>query len=165
MAVFSFLCLAPHLAYAQNDEDSSAFRTTEFPLPRFVSLRSDEVYVRTGPGRKYPVSWIFKKKALPVEIVLEYDAWRKIKDIDGEEGWIHKSLLSGRRTGIVSENDEIKMYKKPSDSSGLLAKLEPKFVVKIDRCGQGWCYVDAQGFEGWVQQKSIWGVYADEQFD
>ena len=95
-----FLLSAPVFAEKQpeSQKESKAFRSTEYPLPRFVSLRSDEVYVRTGPGQKYPVQWIFRKKDVPVEIILEYDVWRKVKDYDGHEGWVHKTLLSGKRT-------------------------------------------------------------------
>jgi len=83
-------------AYAQG-ADSSAFRSTELPLPRFVSLRSDKVFMRFGPGKQYPIKWVYERKWLPVEIILEFDTWRKIRDHAGEEGWVHQSLLSDRR--------------------------------------------------------------------
>ena len=81
---------------------SQAGRSTGLPLPRFVSLAADRVNVRFGPGKQYPVNWVFARKGLPVEIIAEFDTWRKIRDYDGEEGWIHSSLLSSRRTIMVT---------------------------------------------------------------
>ncbi|MCB9984040.1 MAG: SH3 domain-containing protein [Rhodospirillales bacterium] len=159
-ALLFFIC-AP--VYAE--EASKAFRATDLPLPRFVSLHSSEVYVRSGPGQKYPVQWIFKKSGLPVEIVLEYDIWRKIKDYDGHEGWVHKSLLSGNRAGFIHSEDNISIHKKPNEKSKILAYLEPEVLIEIDECTQGWCKVNASGYKGWMPQKFIWGVYETEEFD
>lgn len=161
-----FLCaasFAPFLSHAETDK--AAFRSTNYPLPRYVSLRSDEVYVRSGPGRKFPVQWIFKKKDLPVEITLEYDVWRKIKDFDGHEGWVHKSLLSGKRTGLVQSEENVTIYKKSNESSSIQAYLEPEVLVEIDQCDTQWCKINAAGYKGWVQQTLIWGVYEHEEFD
>ena len=144
---------------------SEAFRSTDYPLPRFVSLRSDEVFVRSGPGRKYPVQWVFKKKGIPVEVVLEYDVWRKIKDAEGEQGWVHKSLLSGKRTGLIQGEQKISIYKKQNQNSTVLAYFEPNVQVELDECSENWCRVIASGYKGWVPQKHIWGVYEAENFD
>ena len=121
--------------------------------------------MRTGPGQKYPVLWVFKKKALPVEITLEYDIWRKIKDFEGQQGWVHKSLLSGNRTGLTVGNDMISLYKKPSKNSRLMAYLEPSLLVEIDECEPEWCQVNASGYRGWLPKTAIWGVYEHEEFD
>ena len=97
--ILALLCVFPGVSGAETEKD--AFRSTPYPLPRYVSLASDQVYVRAGPGSRYPIQWEFRKKGLPVEIVLEFDTWRKIKDYEGQEGWVHQSLLSGRRTGLI----------------------------------------------------------------
>ncbi len=152
-------------SYAAAQEPSPAFRDTSYPLPRFVSLGSNEIYVRTGPGQKYPVQWVFKKKGIPVEIVLEYDNWRKIKDFDGDMGWVHKTLLSGRRAGFVIGESNVRLNRKPNESSDLLAYLEPKTLLSIAECDAQWCAVNASGYKGWVKQKDIWGVYEGEKFD
>jgi len=83
------------------------------PVPRFVSLKAEEANLRTGPGIRYPVRWVYWKKWLPVEIIEEYDHWRKIRDAEGESGWIHKSLLSGRRTILIKE-DIASLHQRPS---------------------------------------------------
>ncbi|MGB0720715.1 MAG: SH3 domain-containing protein, partial [Bdellovibrionales bacterium] len=107
-----FVVLFPCIAFAQDAVDP--FRSTAYPLPRFAALASNEIYVRAGPGKQYPVQWVFKKAGLPVEIVLEFDHWRKIKDYEGASGWVHKSLLSGRRTAIVKPlNDGLKKENMP----------------------------------------------------
>ncbi len=150
-------------AYAQ--DAPKAFRSTEYPLPRFVSLRSSEVYVRTGPGQKFPVQWIFTKKGIPVEITLEYDVWRKIKDFEGQEGWVHKSLLSGKRTGFAQSEKQIPLHIKSKENSNIQAYLEPKVLIHIALCDGTWCRVNAAGYKGWLKQSSIWGVYEAEKFD
>ncbi|MBL4804212.1 MAG: hypothetical protein JKY71_05050 [Alphaproteobacteria bacterium] len=142
-----------------------AFRSTEYPLPRFVSLSSDEAYVRSGPGRKYPILWVYKQRSIPVEIILEYDVWRKIHDFDGQKGWVHKSLLSGRRTGFIQNDGLVSLYKKPRKDSRVTAYLEPKLLVSISACEGGWCEVDAKEYSGWLEQSMIWGVYEGENFN
>ena len=161
---FAFLGLHPSVTAAQQQK-SEAFRSTEYPLPRFVSLRSNEVYVRTGPGKKYPVQWIFRKKGIPVEIILEYDVWRRIKDFDGHEGWVHKSLLSGKRTGFIQSSEQVALHIKSKQNSKIQAYLEPEVLIDIVECEEGWCRVNAAGYKGWLKQSSIWGVYEAEKFD
>ncbi len=143
----------------------NAFRSTEYPLPRFVSLGSNEAYVRSGPGRKYPILWVYKKRSVPVEIILEYDVWRKIHDFDGQKGWVHKTLLSGRRTGFIKGEELVSLYKKPRKDSRVAAYLQPKLLIAIDSCDNGWCEVDAKEYTGYLEQSVIWGVYEDENFN
>lgn len=159
------LCLLVGLepAFSSASETSPAFRSTSYPLPRFVSLGSDEVYVRSGPGSRYPVKWVYKKKALPVEVVLEYEIWRKIKDIDGETGWVHQSLISGKRTGLIAGTENVYLYAKPKEGRKN-AILQPKTLVDIKECQEGWCEIAASGYDGWIERKNLWGVYETENF-
>jgi len=131
-------------------EGDNPFRSTAYPLPRFVSVAAGEAYVRTGPGTKYPIQWVFKRSGLPVEIILEFDHWRKIKDFEGQVGWLHKSLLSGKRSAMVKSEDTVSLYKKPEEQSRLLALIEPDVIVKILECGADQCRVDASGYKGWI---------------
>lgn len=158
---FLFFLIITTAAQAQD----TAFKSTEFPVPRFVSTRSDQVYVRTGPGQKYPILWVYNTSGIPVEIVLEYDNWRKIKDFDGQTGWVHKSLLTGRRYAFVGANENQKLFRKPNKNNSIIALLEPKSRVKLEACGHGWCEINAQGYKGWIEQKALWGVYDHEEFD
>lgn len=150
---------------AMASDAPSAFRSTAYPLPRFVSLRSDKVYVRTGPGARYPVKWVFEKAGLPVEIILEYENWRKIKDFSGDEGWIHQSLLSGRRTALSIADGGVSMYKKQSQNSALIVVFNSNSLLALDSCGVQWCMAEMKNYKGWIQKSSLWGVYAHEKFD
>lgn len=151
-------------ALAQNN-GPDPFRSTAYPLPRFVSLASNEAFVRTGPGKKYPIQWVFKRKGLPVEIILEFDHWRKVRDVEGQEGWLHKSLLSGRRAGIVKSQSQISLHKDADGQSPLRAYLAPNVVAQVKTCANAWCYVDASGYKGWVEQAMLWGVYPKENIE
>lgn len=141
------------------------FNSSGLEIPRFVSLRSDKVFVRTGPALRYPIKWVYKREALPVEIIQEFDTWRKIKDHDGSEGWIHQSLLSGRRSALVSSNLKTFMLKKPSSSAKKLALIEDGGVIAIEKCSPLWCKGKISGFSGWVERNSLWGIYDTEKFD
>lgn len=144
------------------------FKSTPYPVPRFVSIAKDKAYVRTGPGHQFPVKFIYERRGLPVEIVLEYDVWRKIRGQGGEGGWIHHSLLSGKRTGVIVssyEDDKAVLYHKYTLKSDKLALLEPDVVVELKACEDDWCKVDAQGYKGWILRKNLWGVYDSEKFD
>ena len=148
------------------------------PLPRFVTTRSSPVNVRIGPGTKYGVAWVYVKAGTPVEIIQEFDTWRKIRDADGSEGWLHQNLLQGKRAGLVApwkvEGETIGLYKSRATDSGVRAWLPPKFRVDIAECDGAWCEVtasvhpaggSAQSYNGFLAQVELWGVYQDEAFD
>lgn len=152
--------------HAQNDD---VFNSSGLQIPRFVSLRSEKVFVRTGPALRYPIKWVFQMQNLPVEVVQEFDTWRKIKDHTGEEGWVHQSLTQGRRYGVVQNPDDLKtavpILKKPMAGAAQIALFEPNVVVKIEECLPTHCKVTKSGFDGWIERKFLWGIYADEKFD
>jgi SH3-like domain-containing protein len=131
------------------------------PIPRFAALRSDEVNVRAGPGTRYPIDWVFKRKLMPVEIVAEYENYRKIRDWQGASGWVHQSLLTGKR-GFVVASKEADVYRTPAPSAEVVAKLEPEVMGEIRSCQGDWCRISAQGVSGWVTRTEIWGVYKSE---
>jgi SH3-like domain-containing protein len=132
------------------------------PIPRFASLRSDEVNVRTGPGTRYPVDWVFKRRGMPVEIVAEFDIWRKVRDWQGASGWVHQSLLTGKRSFIIASKPAI-LYKTPASSAPVVAKLEPEVIGEIRSCSGDWCRIKVPGgVSGWIRRTSLWGVYKSE---
>jgi len=151
------------------EKRKQAFHATGLPLPRFVSLGKEEVYVRAGPGQKYPIEWVYTRKNYPVEVILEFGNWRKVRDIEGEEGWVFHALLSGKRHAIIKGKGHISVYTKAQKSetnkSRRVAKLEPLVVVALEGCRDLWCKVSVKGYRGWVQRKSLWGVYEHEFFD
>lgn len=133
-------------------------------IPRWVSLRSDEVNVRAGPGTRYPIEWVFVRESLPVEVIAEFDNWRQIRDIDGATGWIHQNLLSRNRFGVVI--GEVAMMVRDPEPNGVpVAVIEPGVIVQVLRCRDDWCRVHADGHTGWLPRSQIWGVYADEEVD
>ncbi|NCC21985.1 MAG: hypothetical protein EOM26_05930 [Alphaproteobacteria bacterium] len=150
---------------AAQDEQASRFRATDLPVPRFVSLRADTVFARTGPALRYPVRWVYTRGGLPVEIIREYDTWRKIRDPEGEEGWVHQSLLAGRRTALITADSVVAMRRGPDERERMVAKLEPGVVAGLSECGKSWCLLEVQGFTGWVDRNSIWGIYPQEELN
>ncbi|MCB1386203.1 MAG: hypothetical protein KDJ80_09725 [Nitratireductor sp.] len=137
------------------------------PLPRFVSLKSSRVNMRVGPGREYQVDWMFTKRGLPLEIIQEYDNWRKVRDADGDEGWILQSLLTGKRTAIVSpwlrdESGRVPLKSAPETGATVVAVMEAGVLADVETCNQGWCEVKAGGMKGYAEQVKLWGVYPDE---
>jgi SH3-like domain-containing protein len=163
-ALFATLPAGPVLAQATKSASG-------LPLPRFVSLKSKKVNLRVGPGKDYAVSWLYLKSGLPVEVIQEYDNWRRIRDADGAEGWVFHSLLSGDRSAIAAPWMKTKgtdvfvnMRADARDTGAVVARLQPGVVVKIDECNGDWCRAEAQGVEGWVSQGEIWGAYPGEAF-
>lgn len=148
-----------------NDAVSSERRSTNLPLPRFVSLRTDPINMRTGPGVRYPVDWVYTRRGFPVEITAEFDTWRRIRDPDGGDGWIHTSMLSSRRTALVTGG--LRPLRRTSEDQGeLVASVEPGVVVSILRCPTGsYCRVEVDGVQGWVRRDHMWGVYPDEEIE
>lgn len=130
-------------------------------VPRFASLRSGEVNVRAGPGVRYPVEWVFQRRGLPIEITAEFGTWRRVRDGQGGEGWVHRSMLSGRRTASVAIPVET-LHRRASADSAAVARAEQGVVVSVRTCRDSWCEVESQGFRGWLPQTSLWGVYPHE---
>jgi SH3-like domain-containing protein len=157
LAAVGLLAMQPGLSQGQ----SQAGRTSGLPVPRFVSLDADPVNVRFGPGRQYPVNWVFAREGLPVMIVAEFDNWRKIRDHEGKEGWIHSSLLSSRRTFMVSGQIR-ELHRTASEGARVVLRAEPGVVGDLLNCEGEWCHVEIEGRRGWLQRSDFWGVLPDE---
>jgi len=149
-------------ALAADPTNSLAHSGSGLPIPRFASLKSDEVNVRTGPGPRYPVDWVFKRKAMPVEIVAEYENWRKIRDWQGASGWVLQGLLTGKRSFIVPSKTA-NLHKTPASAAEVVAQLKPEVVGEIHSCSGDWCRVKVSGgASGWLARTDLWGVYKSE---
>jgi SH3-like domain-containing protein len=136
------------------------------PVPRFVSIRFSEVRVRVGPGKQYPVAWLFQKQNLPVEITQEFDNWRKIRDPDGTAGWVNAAELQGRRF-IVVEGAVRAVRGDPAADATVVARAEPGVVGRLDKCPPEsieWCEVEVGDVRGWLRRSEIWGVYPQETY-
>jgi SH3-like domain-containing protein len=140
------------------------------PIPRFVSLKSDKVNVRAGPTKDHDVAWVYNRAALPVEVTAEFENWRRIRDWEGAEGWVYHSLLSGKRTALVApqskkREDLLELRNKPDAASAVIAKLQHGVLASVKRCKDGWCRLVGEGFDGWIEQPRLWGVYPGEKLE
>jgi SH3-like domain-containing protein len=146
----------------------SAPASSGLPVPRYVSLKSDHVNVRAGPTKDNEVAWVYTRSGLPVEITAEFENWRRVRDSEGSEGWVYHSLLSGRRTAVItmkSKDEFAQLYERADATSAVAARLQAGVVVQVKKCAAGWCHVMGNGFDGWIEQQRLWGVYADEKLD
>jgi SH3-like domain-containing protein len=139
-----------------------------FPVPRFLSLKASKVNVRKGPSSEHAVAWVFQRKGMPVEVIAEFENWRKIRDASGAEGWILQQMLSGRRFAMVPDWNKDKalvLRESAADKSPAVVKLAPGVVAQIDSCSSNWCYLTTDDYEGYAHQTELWGVYPDEVVD
>lgn len=140
---------------------------SHLPIPRFVSLKSDRVNVRKGPSTDQAIVWVFSRAGLPVEIIAESDNWRRVRDSEGADGWVFHSLLSARRTALVtpwSKGDErVPLYNSDSTSSRAVAELQSGVLGNVLSCDGDWCNISVDDYSGYVQQDKLWGVYKGEQ--
>ncbi|MGX9963233.1 SH3 domain-containing protein [Roseomonas sp. F4] len=151
---------------------------TGLPLPRFASLRSDEVNMRVGPSTSYPIEWTFQRRDLPVQIIGEFQLWRRIRDPDGAEGWVHSSTLAGRRTVLVrpaasaaagaqpvSTASEATLRRRAEEGATAVARISPGVIARIRECaaGSSWCEVQVASHRGFLRRAEIWGVGSDEE--
>jgi len=130
-------------------------------LPRFVSLRSDQVNLRVGPGENYPIQWVLTRREMPVEIIKEFEHWRMIRDWQGTEGWVHERMVSGKRTVAVKGGVRA-LRRLPDLTSQVVARAEPGVFAHLIECRGAWCRIEAADIAGWVQRAEVWGVYPDE---
>ncbi|MGE3771010.1 MAG: SH3 domain-containing protein [Bdellovibrionales bacterium] len=141
-------------------------QSSGMPIPRFVTLRTNEINLRAGPSVNYPIDWVYIREGLPVEITAEYDTWRRIRDIEGTEGWVHQSMLSGKRSLIVTGDDLQPMYAKADSTAEIVARAQPNAMGQLEGCENAWCEVrfpTADGeIDGYMPKASFWGAYADE---
>lgn len=137
---------------------------TGLELPRMVSLRSSKINARSGPGIRYPIEWVYRQKGAPVEIIAEFELWRKIKDWEGSETWVHKAMLSSRRFARVSTPGENNIYAEPETGSDVVAKVEDGAVGEISECPtpEGMCLLKFDNIEGWMKRGDLFGIYDDE---
>jgi len=142
--------------------------TSGLPIPRFVSLKASRVNVRAGPGEDYRIAWVFVRPGLPIEVIQEFETWRRIRDSDGTVGWVFQSLLSGKRNAVVapwSNEDRRPIRAVASENSEITAYLGPGVMAEIERCDDGWCRLSGTNFRGWIAQDQLWGVYPGEEID
>ena len=151
----------------ERPEDAPRGPVTGFPLPRFAATRSDDVNIRTGPGSRYPVEWVLKRRDMPLEIIREHDVWRRVRDWQGTEGWVQTSLLTGRRTFVVI-GEPATLRRRANAESDPIARLAVGVIGRIRDCaaGSAWCEVQvstpAGNHRGFLPRSAFWGSYRGE---
>ncbi len=157
LALLLLVLALPSPAAAQDDAVRSV-GPSGLPLPRFASLASSEVNVRTGPSTDHPIRWAYSRVGLPVRIVEESELWRRIEDPDGERGWTHSSLLSIRRTVMVLGPGIQELRRAAAEDGRIVARLEPGVLGEYDRCEGDWCRIEVADELGWLPRSAVWGI-------
>ncbi|WP_112662009.1 SH3 domain-containing protein [Microvirga flavescens] len=149
-------------------------RGTGLPVPRYVSLKTDRVNLREGPSKDHRTAWVFQRAGLPVEIIAEYETWRRIRDSEGTEGWVLHSLLSGRRTVLImpwaKDRTPIPLLSRPDDKGDTVAQLQPGVIANIKECTGSWCHIQialerSRDVDGYIRQDKLWGAYPNEKVE
>lgn len=142
---------------------------TGLRVPRFASLKSDKVNVRRGPSTEQSIVWVFSRAGLPVEIIAESENWRRVRDSEGSDGWVFHSLLSGRRTVLISpwskDQESVPLLRGRSTGSRAVAHLQSGVLGNVVSCDGEWCELTVDGYTGYVQQDKLWGVYRGEEIE
>ena len=138
--------------------------TTDLPKPRFVSIKRGSAMMRSGPGERFPILWEYKRPGLPMEILKEYEIWRQVRDPSGEIGWMNKALLTGQRSGIITDQTRL-LYVAPDMKSRIAWRIEPGAVVTITLCEDLWCRVSKDGKSGYIVRDHMWGTYRREKIE
>jgi SH3-like domain-containing protein len=168
MAVGLILMAGVEGSAAENNVKQAAVEgKTSLPVPRFVSLKSDKVNVRKGPSTDQSIVWVFSRAGLPVEVIAESDNWRRVRDSEGADGWVFHSLLSARRTVLISpwskDQASVPLYDSKSTTSRAVAELQSGVLGNVTTCDGTWCELSVDDYSGYVQQDQLWGVYKGEE--
>ena len=137
-------------------------KETGLEIPRYVSLKSDDTNIRVGPSKNYPIEIKYIVKNYPLKVLEEYEDWRKVQDFKNNIGWIHKSLISGTRTGIVLSNDSKNIKLLNTLEGNVIGEIGKGNIVFLEKCKIYWCLISSGNFKGWVDKKYIWGVKEKE---
>lgn len=143
---------------------ATPLRSTNLPLPRFVSIKGAQASARRGPGWDHRVDWVYQRRDLPLLVTAEFEHWRRVEDVDGEGGWIHFSLLSGVRTVLVTR-PLTPLRRLPQPDSLEVALLENGVIARILECNPAWCRLSVEGERGWAERDALWGLLPGETLD
>ena len=162
----SILALQP--GTVQSAGEVATGSVSGLPIPRFVSLKSDRVNVRSGPNKDQEVRWVYTHVGMPVEVTAEFENWRRIRDWEGAEGWVYHSLLSGKRMAMVhskAQDELVPLFESADVESAVAAKLQSGVLGALKSCNGTWCQFSGKGFEGYIRQERLWGAYPNEKVD
>ena len=144
--------------------DSKAVSSSGLPAPRFISISKINANLRVGPGKRYPVDWIYRRRGVPVLVTAEFDHWRKVLDVDGTDGWLHKTLLSGKRTAVVT-GETVAFHRTGGKDAPIVYRAEAGVIGALEACAGGWCRMKIRGRTGWIDRHRIFGALPNEEFE
>ncbi|MGO1119674.1 SH3 domain-containing protein [Rhodovibrionaceae bacterium A322] len=165
----------PQQTWAQTAQGTEAAKTagdrqvespgrTGRPLPRFATLRAEVVNLRTGPGTRYPIDWVIKRQNFPIEIVDEFENWRRIRDWEGTNGWVHSSMLVGRRMAQIMDKEQV-LLSDINAGAKPVARLAPGALGRIEQCEGDWCLLEFSGYQGYLRRHQFYGSYPHETLE
>lgn len=146
---------------AESEGAESRGSVSGLPLPRFVSLRAPKVNLRTGPGVRYPIEWVYNRAGLPLEVINEFETWRQVRDWEGSVGWVHQSMLSGDRKVMVRDKQRL-LRTDPDPAAAGVALVAPQVIADLRQCANAWCQIEVQDKSGWLRRIDLYGLYPDE---
>jgi SH3-like domain-containing protein len=135
---------------------------TGLPVPRWVSVKAQRLNVRRGPSLEHDVLWTYVRPGVPLEVIAEYDSWRRIRDADGSTGWVRAALLDGRRYVVVKGRVNTALLERPQADAEAIAYAQPGLVARLVACEGEWCEISTRGYDGFVARDRLWGVYEGE---
>ena len=141
-----------------------AFAAASGPQPYFVSIKVDEAFMREGPSDKHRIKWIYQRKGLPLEVIATFDVWRRVRDMDGEAGWMHMALLTRDRTAVVTTGEPAEIHARDDTTSAVVATAQPGAIGRLLDCGTLACRVEFAGAEGWIARARLWGIHGGEEY-
>ena len=151
------------IGVAEAQEARNAIKGTGHPLPRFMTLKSNKVFMRTGPSLQHPPIYIYQRRGMPMKVLREFYVWREVVDIDGTRGWIHATNLLLKRRGMIIGADA-KIMAAASPDAPIVAQAEKGVVVALLTCEGAWCRITHSDLRGWIERRHLWGVFDDEDF-
>ncbi len=166
-ALMGFLNIGPITFFstaALAQENRISIRGSNLEIPRFVTLKSNRVNMRAGPGKEYPIQWEYQRKGLPVKVIGEFDVWRKVADHDGTIGWMHVRTLSVKRMVLVTDTT-VKIHRRADKESRIVAVAEQGVIAELETCRRGWCKINTDQVSGWLYRRAIWGLLEGEVFE
>lgn len=163
MALGLAACMAG-AGLAQDTNGGLRGEVTNLPLPRYVSLKTNEGNARRGPGLTHRIDWVFSRAGMPLRITAEYENWRRIEDAEGAGGWVHYSLLSGTRTALVLA-DMLDLRATPLAEGAVVLRAEAGVIARVLECRPDWCRISIADEKGWAPKAALWGVDPEESFD
>lgn len=159
VSVVLISCFSPNFSTLSANTEIGG--VTGLPLPRFVSVKSSKVNVRRGPNSTYQIDWVYTKVGVPLKVTAEFDNWRQVEDFQGEGGWIHSRLLSGKRFVVFLEKNSI-LKRKPNKNSPAVAIIEKGVIARLISTTGDWVEVSVEDYSGWTPSKFVWGTFTQK---